>query len=162
MTRPTCITRRLIISTLRRGKSIVIDGHSLSIPALVAAARHNAQIVLNGSPEIRARVQKSRDIIVGKVETSQSVYGVSTGFGGSGTCFIHKQLSVACDSTSSKPIHARPTPWLSGVHYYNTNMRVYCRRPRMSSLPFPFLIPSLLLACQSLGFVERSLSASIL
>ena len=79
--------RRLITSILRRGKSIVIDGYSLSIPALVAAARHNAPIFLNGSPEIRARIQKSRDVIVGKVETSQSVYGVSTGFGGSGTAF---------------------------------------------------------------------------
>ena len=71
----------------RHGNSIVIDGHSLSIPALVAVARHNAQIVLDDSPEIRAGIQKSRDVIVGKVETSQSVYGVSTGFGGSGMSF---------------------------------------------------------------------------
>jgi phenylalanine ammonia-lyase len=75
------------MSILRHGKSIAIDGHSLTIPGLVAAARHNAQIVLNGSPEIRARIQNSRNVIVGKVETSQSVYGVSTGFGGSGKSF---------------------------------------------------------------------------
>lgn len=71
------------LEAYKRGKSIVIDGHSLSVPALVATARHNIPIVLNGSPEIRAQIQKSRDVIVGKVETSQSVYGVSTGFGGS-------------------------------------------------------------------------------
>ncbi|KAI0294410.1 phenylalanine ammonia-lyase [Russula brevipes] len=71
------------LEAYKHGKSIAIDGHSLTIPALVAAARHNAQIVLNGSPEIRARIQNSRNVIVGKVETSQSVYGVSTGFGGS-------------------------------------------------------------------------------
>jgi phenylalanine ammonia-lyase len=71
------------LESYKHGEHIVIDGHSLSIPALVAVARHNAQIVLDDSPEIRAGIQKSRDVIVGKVETSQSVYGVSTGFGGS-------------------------------------------------------------------------------
>lgn len=75
---------RLITQIYRRGNSVVVDGHSLSIPALVAVARHNAQIVLDDSPEITAGIQKSRDVIVGKVEASQSVYGVSTGFGGSG------------------------------------------------------------------------------
>ncbi|KAH9956509.1 L-Aspartase-like protein [Russula dissimulans] len=71
------------LEAYKHGKSIVIDGHSLSVSALVAVARHNTHILLNGSAEIRARIQKSRDVIVGKVETSQSVYGVSTGFGGS-------------------------------------------------------------------------------
>jgi phenylalanine ammonia-lyase len=75
---------RLITQIYRHGNSVVVDGHSLSIPALVAVARHNAQIVLDDSPEITAAIQKSRDVIVGKVEASQSVYGVSTGFGGSG------------------------------------------------------------------------------
>ena len=68
----------------RNGKVVVIDGHSLSVPALVATARHNGQVHLNGSSEIRARIQCSRDVIMGKVETAKSVYGVSTGFGGSG------------------------------------------------------------------------------
>lgn len=74
----------IITTSFRNGKAIVIDGHSLSVPALVATARHNAQVFLNGSTEIRTRIQSSRDVIVGKVETSKSVYGVSTGFGGSG------------------------------------------------------------------------------
>ncbi|KAI0302375.1 phenylalanine ammonia-lyase [Multifurca ochricompacta] len=71
----------LIITTLRHGKTIVIDGHNLSIPALVAVARHNAQVILNSSTEIRARIQKSRDVIMSKIDSSKSVYGVSTGFG---------------------------------------------------------------------------------
>ncbi|KAF8270488.1 L-Aspartase-like protein [Lactarius quietus] len=71
------------LESYKNGKAVVIDGHSLSVPALVAAARHNAQVLLNGSTEIRARIQSSRDVIMGKVETSKSVYGVSTGFGGS-------------------------------------------------------------------------------
>jgi phenylalanine ammonia-lyase len=71
-------------TSFRNGKAVVIDGHSLSVPALVATARHNAPVLLNGSTEIRARIQTSRDVIMGKVETAKSVYGVSTGFGGSG------------------------------------------------------------------------------
>jgi phenylalanine ammonia-lyase len=78
---------RLITTIFRHGKAIVIDGHNLSIPALVAAARHNAQVVLNGSAEVKTRIQRSREVIVGKVEASKSVYGVSTGFGGSGKSF---------------------------------------------------------------------------
>ncbi|KAH9006137.1 phenylalanine ammonia-lyase [Lactarius hatsudake] len=81
---PSCAVPCLIVTTLfRNGKAVIVDGHSLSVPALVATARHNAQVFLNGSTEIRSRIQTSRDVIVGKVETSKSVYGVSTGFGGS-------------------------------------------------------------------------------
>lgn len=71
------------LESYRNGKAVIVDGHSLSLPALVATARHNSQVFLNGSAEIRARIQTSRNVIVGKVETSKSVYGVSTGFGGS-------------------------------------------------------------------------------
>jgi phenylalanine ammonia-lyase len=83
----SCVALRLITTIFRHGKAIVIDGHNLSIPALVAAARHNTQVVLNGSVEVKTRIQRSREVIVGKVEASKSVYGVSTGFGGSGKSF---------------------------------------------------------------------------
>ena len=47
-------------------------------------ARYNADVVLDDSPDIQSRVLKSRQVIVGKVSGQKSVYGVSTGFGGSG------------------------------------------------------------------------------
>lgn len=123
---------------LRHGKSIVIDGYNLSIPALVAAARHNAPIVLNASPEIRARIQRSRDVIVGKVEASQSVYGVSTGFGGSGKSF--PRISFPRLDTHHRPtlqpILARPIHWPSELHFCNTSMQVSYPRPQMFSLLF--------------------------
>ena len=145
----------------RHGEPIVINGHSLSIPALVAVARHNAQIVLDDSPEIRAGIQKSRDVIVGKVETSQSVYGVSTGFGGSGESSPPVSLLrlVTHQRVCLKPTPVRPTHWLSEVHYCNINIQVFCHHPQMSSLLFLFSTHSHLRACQSLGFVEQSLSA---
>ncbi|KAH9067606.1 L-Aspartase-like protein [Lactarius vividus] len=80
---PKFIEQFYELESYKNGKAVIVDGHSLSVPALIATARHNAQVFLNGSTEIRSRIQTSRDVIVGKVETSKSVYGVSTGFGGS-------------------------------------------------------------------------------
>ncbi|SRR6266403_1833819 len=147
----------------RHGEPIVIDGHSLSIAALVAVARHNAQIVLDDSPGIRAGIQKSRDVIVGKVETSQSVYGVSTGFGGSGESSSPVSLLrlVTHQRVCLKPIPVRPTLWLSEMHYCSTNIQAFCPHPQMPSLLFLFLTHSHLRACQSLGFVEQFSFASI-
>lgn len=51
---------------------------------MTAVARHGAVIQLDNSPHTKDRVQKSRDVIVEKVNSQASVYGVSTGFGGSG------------------------------------------------------------------------------
>lgn len=69
----------------RNGKVITIDGHTLSIPAVAAAARFNAQVTLNNSDSIQEKVKASRAVIDQKVASGTSIYGVSTGFGGSGT-----------------------------------------------------------------------------
>ncbi len=69
---------------IRSGTPVVIDGNSLSIPAVTATARYGAEVNLDDSPEVRDRVLASRQVIVGKVGAEKSVYGVSTGFGGSG------------------------------------------------------------------------------
>ena len=63
---------------------MVVDGTTLSIPAVAAAARFGAAVKLDDSPALRERVRKSRDALVAKVNAETSVYGVSTGFGGSG------------------------------------------------------------------------------
>jgi len=68
----------------RNGKPITIDGHTLSIAAVAAAARFNAQVELTNSPATKQIVKKSRAVIDGKVAIGASIYGVSTGFGGSG------------------------------------------------------------------------------
>jgi phenylalanine ammonia-lyase len=68
----------------RNGKPITIDGHTLSISAVTAAARFNAQVELTSSPTTRHNVKKSRAVIEEKIAAGTSVYGISTGFGGSG------------------------------------------------------------------------------
>ena len=68
----------------RNGNSILVDGYNLSVPAVAAAARYNAPVALDDSPGVRERLQKSRKVIVTKMDAGKSVYGVSTGYGGSG------------------------------------------------------------------------------
>ncbi|KAF9263048.1 phenylalanine ammonia-lyase [Marasmius fiardii PR-910] len=64
-------------------KTIKIDGETLSIAAVTASALYNAEAKLGDSPHIRERVNKSQRALAEKVEAGTSVYGVSTGFGGS-------------------------------------------------------------------------------
>ncbi|KAJ7622840.1 phenylalanine ammonia-lyase [Mycena polygramma] len=77
------VNQYLELESYKNGRVIEIDGYSLSISAVAAAARYSAPVVLKDSPEIKARVEKARSVIVDKVEGNKSVYGVSTGFGGS-------------------------------------------------------------------------------
>ncbi|KAF7351163.1 Phenylalanine ammonia-lyase [Mycena sanguinolenta] len=67
----------------RSGKPVVLDGKTLSIAAVTAASRYNASVELDGSPLVKGRVQRSRNVLEKKVEEKSSIYGVSTGFGGS-------------------------------------------------------------------------------
>nr|WJQ78187.1 phenylalanine ammonia-lyase [Panus rudis] len=67
----------------RSGKVIKIDGHTLTVPAVAAAARFGAQASLDDSSELKEKVLKSRQVVVDKVNGNISIYGVSTGFGGS-------------------------------------------------------------------------------
>lgn len=72
-----------------------LDGKSLTLPAIVAAARFPSSSLTGqpgGAPRVfltedataRSQVDKSRQVIDTKMEAGKSVYGVSTGFGGSG------------------------------------------------------------------------------
>ena len=81
---PPNVPRDADDATRRHGQPIVVDGETLSIPAVAAVARYGASVVLDDSVDIQTRVLKSRQVIVDKVNSQKSVYGVSTGFGGSG------------------------------------------------------------------------------
>jgi histidine ammonia-lyase len=57
------------------GNSVNIDGQTLSIPAVVAVARHGASVELDKSQAVQERMAKSRAVITGKVTDGTSVYG---------------------------------------------------------------------------------------
>ncbi|KAG6902375.1 hypothetical protein C0995_000937 [Termitomyces sp. Mi166 len=71
------------LESYRLGRPVTIDGQNLSIAAVTAASRYSANVDLSNSPTIAARIDKSRDVITAKIKAGASVYGVSTGFGGS-------------------------------------------------------------------------------
>lgn len=105
--------RRLIsilIDNPSRNHPIKVDGHSLTTAEIVAAARHLASVHLDERREIRQAVEKSRQIIVDKVASGASIYGLSTGFGGSGTflflffLFLIFIIFLQADSRTDQPL----------------------------------------------------------
>ncbi|KAF8653331.1 hypothetical protein AX16_004031 [Volvariella volvacea WC 439] len=107
------------VQSYRNGKPVVLDGHNLSVAAVTAAARFSASVALDASPEVTERIKKSREVITKKVESSTSVYGVSTGFGGSadtrtdnplllGNALLQHQHSGVLPSSVERPLEGLP------------------------------------------------------
>jgi phenylalanine ammonia-lyase len=103
----------------RSGKPVILDGQTLSIAAVTAASRYNASIQLDASPTIKNRVQRSRAVMHKKVEEKSSIYGVSTGFGGSadtrtdqplvlGNALLQLLHAGVLPSDTTKPLDALP------------------------------------------------------
>ncbi|KAJ3735633.1 L-Aspartase-like protein [Lentinula guzmanii] len=65
------------------GNNVIVDGKALSIAAIVAASRHGTSVQLDQSPRTKEKVDQGRTAIADKVDNGISIYGVSTGFGGS-------------------------------------------------------------------------------
>jgi phenylalanine ammonia-lyase len=71
----------------RDGHSVIVDGRSLSLADVTAVARFGTPVELSASNDMRDAISSSRRVIEDKVRETKSVYGVSTGFGGSGEIF---------------------------------------------------------------------------
>lgn len=106
------------LEAYKKGRPVILDGRNLSISAVTAASRYNAAVALDSSPAVKARITNSRNVITSKVESGISVYGVSTGFGGSadtrtdqplllGNALLQHQQSGVLP-TSSKPLDVLP------------------------------------------------------
>ena len=61
------------------GISLVLDGHSLKIEDVAAAARHRQPIQLH--PDAVARIDKCRSLLERKIRAGEIMYGVNTGIG---------------------------------------------------------------------------------
>jgi phenylalanine ammonia-lyase len=95
-----------------------VDGYNLSIAAVTAASRYHASVSLDKSAEVTDRLDKSRKVVTDKIDGGISIYGVSTGFGGSadtrtdqplllGTALLQHQPSGVLPSTS-EPLEVLP------------------------------------------------------
>ncbi|KAJ7776524.1 L-Aspartase-like protein [Mycena maculata] len=79
----------------RNGKPVIVDGQTLGISAVTAAARHiDVRVELSTDEAIQERVRKSREVIHQKVKKGVSVYGLSTGFGGSADTRTDKPIQL--------------------------------------------------------------------
>ncbi|KZT55159.1 phenylalanine ammonia-lyase [Calocera cornea HHB12733] len=74
------------------GEPVQIDGYSLAIADVVAAGRYGALLTLSEGP--RAKVDKSERAIQGKLDEGKSVYGISTGYGGSADTRTNQYLAL--------------------------------------------------------------------
>ena len=76
-------------TSLRQGtKPLVINGHTMSLAAVNAAARYGTPVLLDNSSEVKGRVKRSKATLDDKLRAKKSIYGVSTGYGGSGECLF--------------------------------------------------------------------------
>jgi phenylalanine ammonia-lyase len=94
---------------LSRTQAVKVDGHTLTTAAVVAASRYAASIQLDECN--RVRVDESRQVVVNKVTSGASIYGLSTGFGGSGKQHFCPPSSICscwsfliADTRTDKPL----------------------------------------------------------
>src|SRR5208337_4786395 len=67
------------VQSTEAGTSLVLDGHSLKIEDVAAAARHRQAIQLH--PAAVARIDKCRGLLERKIRAGEIMYGVNTGIG---------------------------------------------------------------------------------
>ncbi|KAK7473077.1 Protein pal1 [Stygiomarasmius scandens] len=102
----------------KNGQPVIVDGKNMSIAAVTAASRYSAAVQLDRSSQVKERVDKGSMLIKDKVDNGISIYGVSTGFGGSadtrtdsplilGHALLQMQHAGVLPS-STKPLEALP------------------------------------------------------
>ena len=70
-----------IYSEVEARKPVSIDGHTLSIADIISVARHGVDVSLSKASAVHKRIDDSVAFLESKKHLS--IYGVSTGFGGS-------------------------------------------------------------------------------
>ncbi|EAU91203.2 phenylalanine ammonium lyase [Coprinopsis cinerea okayama7 len=97
------------VARFRNGQPVVVDGHTLTTAGVVAAARFHAKIELDDCHRVKDRIAKSRKVISDKVDSGTSVYGLSTGFGGSADTRTDKPLLLGHALLQHQHVGVLPT-----------------------------------------------------
>ena len=71
--------------------TVTVCGEDLTIENVVRVARHGARVCLTEEEHVLRRVIAAYDYITTAVETSQPIYGVTTGFGGMANVVISRE-----------------------------------------------------------------------
>lgn len=129
------------LDAYKSGKPVKVDGRSLSVAAVAATARHHARVEIHNVPSVRSRMDQSRKVITDKVENGTSVYGLSTGFGGSAdtrtdkplllghALLQHQHYGILPSSTNQLPVlplrdplaTSMPEAWVRGAMLIRMN-----------------------------------------
>ena len=72
-------------------REVILDGHSLTLEAFVAAARFGAQVKL--AEEARAAMARSRALTEKIAAEKRVAYGITTGFGDFATVAVSDEMS---------------------------------------------------------------------
>ncbi|KAJ3516420.1 hypothetical protein NLJ89_g1123 [Agrocybe chaxingu] len=95
-----------------RHEPVRIDGHSLTTAAIVSAARHTTLVRLDNTKRVKERVEKSRQVVVDKIASGASIYGLSTGFGGSDQPVMLGHALLQHQHIGILPVSEEPPPRL--------------------------------------------------
>ncbi|KAF8573124.1 phenylalanine ammonia-lyase [Ramaria rubella] len=146
----------------RAGKQITVDGDTLSLPAIVAAARFpNAsphastpQVVLSSNPAVKARVDTSRNIVDAKLNAGKSIYGISTGFGGSADTRTSKHDALGLSLLQHQHIGVLPTDIRAALAPLDAPLDPAAPLPLLppqgTSMPLPWVRGTLIVRANSL------------
>ena len=72
-------------------KQVVLDGHSLTLPQLVAVARFGAEVALD--PGARQAMERSRAMAQQLADSGRAAYGITTGFGDFANVAVPEEMS---------------------------------------------------------------------
>jgi phenylalanine ammonia-lyase len=62
--------------------TVIVDGDNLTVEKVISVARYGARVRLTDDPNVLQRVEAARAYVEKAVANGQSIYGVTTGFGG--------------------------------------------------------------------------------
>lgn len=74
-------------------ESLVLTGSPLALEQFELAARGEVEIALSSSREVVDRVRRSRELVEQAVQRQDSIYGVTTGFGGMANAPVPAELA---------------------------------------------------------------------
>lgn len=128
--------------------TIVIDGESLSLAAVVAISSYDAASRLAENDAVQQKVRKGFQYLMSEINAGKTIYGVNTGFGGSADLrtqhtdqlqpALMQLLNVGILSPADRRIPSD----------YDSNMQFGPMRP--NSLPDPIVRGMMLVRCNSL------------
>ena len=88
------------------GSAVTLDGSSLTCADVDRVARLGIPVQLSTEPAVRERVDRARDMVAAAVAAGETVYGVTTGFGGMDDTAIPPDLAEQLQESLLAFLHA--------------------------------------------------------